>query len=111
MASVREGLGLSSNQEKQLHAISAAYSAIEPWRRANSREHAGVIKDVRQKVDAVLTPKQLAALKEIVYRSTIYNTCFVFGFAQVGMGRQVSPELIKEIQPTKQQLTVLEGDD
>jgi hypothetical protein len=85
-AAVRKELGLTADQEKALRAISTKFVAAETGSEASD--------DVRQRVDALLTPKQLATLKEIHFRGTIVTMTF-------------APEIVEEVGLTDRQKAAL----
>ncbi len=89
LAAVRKTLGLSPDQEKQLKEI-ASNSQIEmeklsrklrnlapeeQQRKMNEYqlESAKLAKEIRQKIEALLTPEQLAALKDNQFRSQAFG--------------------------------------
>ena len=126
-ATVRKELGLTPDQEKDLRAISATFvariqeeidhqrqyaprpaDAANEYSKQVDRKQMEMIKDIRRKVETLLTPKQLAAIKEINYRTKILWTWFVQKPCPVAI-LWLSPELIKEIGPTKKQQAALEA--
>jgi hypothetical protein len=84
-AAVRKRLGLSANQEKQLRDIATKCQAekkkltqetakLPPEERRRKwpqleQESLQIINQAREQIEALLTPEQLAALKDIVFRS------------------------------------------
>ena len=75
-APVRERLGLSAEQEKQLHALMADSAARKEKVRQErllgkeqpSMPHSNAETDEKKQVEAILTPQQLATLGEINFR-------------------------------------------
>ena len=81
-AGVRDRVGLTAEQEKQLHAIARAYQEEQKPTPDEKRDGKNRIEPVtpeefhrlqaarptQEKVEAVLTPRQLAMLKEISFR-------------------------------------------
>jgi tetratricopeptide (TPR) repeat protein len=86
---VRKELGLSAAQQKQLVEIKKKYDAGQHKQARTGGDFQSVEKDAVERIEALLTPQQLAAFKEITFRqmvSAVLGELFVQ--EKIGLGRR-----------------------